>query len=222
MKSNSSIFSKVMTLNEWFIIPTIGLVTLFSALILLISTPIVWEPLYQIAIPSETEEVYRSDAKLISQAFWNQSTYHEVNASLQGDQLSQREIDHFEDVRNLVHFFFIPLCAGLFLLVAWKCFTKRAIQWHASLVYFIILGGALATWGALAWRHMFRTLHWWIFQNDSWILSSKSYTLKLYPYSVWQTASIAVMGILFLLLSVLSVLSIRCLLKRRQCTDILL
>ncbi len=212
----------MMTLNEWCIIPTIGLVTLLSALILLISTPIVWEPLYEVAIPSDMPEIYKNDANSISQAFWQTTSFDEVNTSLRGGQLAPKETHHFEDVRGLIHFFIIPLCAGLFIITIWKLLIKRAVQWHISLVYLLILGGALAIWGALAWRHMFRTLHWWIFQNDSWILHSKSYTLKLYPYSVWQTASIVIMATLFLLLCILSVLSIRQLLKQRQCTDILL
>ena len=71
-----------------------------------------------------------------------------------------------------------------------------------------LFGITLAIWGLVAWRHMFRTLHWWIFQDDSWILPKGCASLILFPYSVWQMVGAVVIVTLFLCLGMLSVLQI--------------
>ena len=194
---------------SYCIIPMTAIVTLLSVLILSVSLPPLWTPIYQKAMPSEMHTVFKEDAKKISDGFWQNKSYTEINNDLTATKyrfrtLSKKEITHFEDVRKLVHFFFYPASLGFALLFIWRFIIKKPIHWHISLAYLLFIGGSLAIWGTLAWRHMFRTLHWWIFQDDSWILPDKCYTLILFPYSAWQLVSSIVMGTLASLLLLFS------------------
>ena len=208
-------------LHSWFdylLIPLLGLITPLSILILAISTPPVWQKIYDTAMPENMHSIYREDAKRISDGFWQDKSYEQIASELNSNKydqrlipktssfrpLSEKEIVHFEDVKRLVHFFFYPAILGLLVLSAWMIWLKRRVLWHISLAYLVLFGGILGLWGLIAWRHMFRTLHWWIFQDDSWILADNAYTLMLFPYSVWQTASVVVLVTLIIILLSLS------------------
>lgn len=193
-----------------FLIPLIALITLLSAIILIVSTALVWEPIYDLALPEggKLKPESREDAKEISRAYWTGKSYSDINKGFHFVRMRDKEVAHFEDVRALIHFLFIPLGVGLITLAIWKWGLKKRIPWFWSLIYMSFFGAIMAIWGVLAWRHMFQTLHWWIFQDDSWILPKGCYSLHLFPYAVWQTVGTVVLGSLFLLLTGLSILQI--------------
>ncbi len=190
------------------IIPMIALITLLSSFILITSTPPIWETIYDTAVPKggKIKPEWRLDAKRISRAYWEDKSYTEVNQSLTSTRLYKKEIDHFTDVRKLIHLLVFPLGIGLSILIIWRWVLKQPIGWFYSLLYTSLLGITLAIWSIIAWRHMFRSLHWWIFQDDSWILPKGCASLILFPYSVWQMVGAVVLIALFLSLGVLSVL----------------
>ena len=193
-----------------FVIPMTALITLLSGFILIVSTPPIWEAIYDMAVPEggKIKPEWREDAKQISRAFWGDKNYTEVNQELGSIRLGKKETDHFTDVRDLIHLLFFPLVIGLATLAAWRWGFQQPIRWYWSLLYMSLFGITLAIWGLVAWRHMFRTLHWWIFQDDSWILPKGCASLILFPYSVWQMVGAVVIVTLFLRLGMLSVLQI--------------
>jgi len=195
-----------------FLIPLLAVITFLSAYAILASTPFIWEPIYDYSMPEggKLKPEWREDAKTISRAFWNNESYTDINEAFkktsQRYTLHKKEIIHYEEVRDIIHFLFIPFTIGFFTLIIWRWAMKKPIRWRWSLGYVTLGGAALAIWGTLAWRNMFRTLHWWIFQDDSWILPKNCYSLKLYPYAVWQTVGAVVLGALFLSLMILAIL----------------
>ena len=208
-------------LANYAIVPIIGLLTLLSILILILSLPPVWDVVYRTAMPESIHKLYAEDAKRISDGFWQPTPYTQINQELnftkyRGNALGAKEIEHFEDVRAMVRSLRYPAIIGLLFLALWRWLAKRPIQWHFSLLYLVLIGGTLAVWGAIAWRNMFRTLHWWIFQDDSWILPKGCYTLKLFPYAVWQLASIVVLSALTLCIVLLLVAPLYRFLKRKK------
>jgi len=203
--------SRLMSVANYFIIPLFGMVTLLSILIVLISTPPIWNLIYAKSMPQNMHQNFREDAQQISGAIWTSDSYDDVNKELHVSRirklpiLGTKEVKHFEDVRSLVHFFPYISLLGIIILSVWRLRLRQKIKWHFSLGIFLITAGTLAIWGSIAWRHMFRTLHWWIFQDDSWILPKNCYSLLLFPYSVWQAASITVITTLFIFLTGLSI-----------------
>ena len=195
------------------VIPFIALLSLFSAVLLLFSTPFIWEKIYlsDSVYPSSNatsmQRYFQQDGMRISDAYWQKKSYEDVNKSLNFPVLKEKEIRHFEDVRQIIRNMFYPLIIGGILLTIWVVFLKKKIAWGMVLLQFAALGGCLATWGVINWRHMFRTLHWWIFQNDSWILPKGCYSLRLFPYAVWQTAAIYLFATLTCLLVALFITS---------------
>jgi len=63
---------------------------------------------------------------------------------------------------------------------------KKDVQKHITAVLLLLFALIAGVWGVYDWRNMFHTLHWWIFQNDSWKLPNRCYSLQLYPYPVWK------------------------------------
>lgn len=209
---------------DFILIPLFGFLAVLSATILIVSTPPVWAPIYQSVMNENLEKKYPAfsdkvieDAVTISDGLWSNKSYQEINQSLHFKVLKKKEMAHFEDVRSLLRLLIYPLSAGVLLLFIWSFILKNKIRWYLSLIYCLSLCGSLSLWGLINWRHMFRTLHWWIFQNDSWILPKKSYSLTLYPYSVWQTAAVVVVSLVFF---ILVTLAIRSFVRRPKSHDI--
>lgn len=169
-------------------IPFTALTTLLCGFILLLSTPPIWEAVYDYAMPENQHPQLKKDAFTISKAFWNTSTYEDLNQDFRYRKLGKKEVSHFEDVRTIIRSLIYPLIVGALILLCWHRLLRRNIYWHWSLLQLVVLGGIFAIWGSIHWRHMFHTLHWWIFQNDSWILPKGCYSLILFPYAIWQTA----------------------------------
>lgn len=175
------------------------LVGVACALCVLVATPIVWQPLYpkvmgETMMQYEKGPLYLKDEKQISRALWSREGYAAVSERLVAYHLETKEIEHYEDVRNLLHGA-LALAVGIAILLV---VLRKRIHWQrawlGSFALALILAAANGIWMAIAWRHWFRTLHWWIFQDDSWILPDESYTLFLYQHAVWKVAGGGVVG----------------------------
>ena len=109
-------------------------------------------------------------------------------------------MSHYEDVRHLLNTAkwstvacLLVSCIG-FVLVGWRK------VWNAGIAWFLFLGMIAGVWMAIYWRGLFRALHWIIFQDDSWILPDRSYSLGLFPHKVWQMAGGLIAAYVFVLL----------------------
>ena len=132
------------------VIPITGLLTLLSILILTVSLPPVWSTVYRAAMPENMHKFYVEDAKRISDGIWQQTGYTQINQKLhltksRGIGLGAKEIDHFEDVREMVQGLIFPAALGILFLSLWRWVGKRPIHWNFSFLYLVLLGGGLAT-----------------------------------------------------------------------------
>lgn len=136
----------------------------------------------------EHGSAYMDDALLISAGLWKNESYAELSEKLKAWVLNTKEQRHFEDVRRLLRRAMIVVAS----LVPVLFFLRKRIQWRTvwsyALLFYAVEAAIVGIWSAIAWRHMFRTFHWWIFQNDSWILPTGSYSLFLFQHSVWKMA----------------------------------
>lgn len=185
-----------MILLSRTIYPIALLIAVNLAATTVISIPALWKAIYPIGIeqrldqfPDKKDTLYE-DAYRISDALWTQQTYAQISNQLTIKKLEAKEQKHFEDVR-----FLLKLAAAISLsLFTLLIYVRKKVHWLTTWrftgIYLLVFGAIFGIWTAISWRHMFRTLHWWIFQNDSWILPENCYTLFLYPYSVWQTAAV--------------------------------
>jgi len=115
-------------------------------------------------------------------------------------KMNEKEVYHYEDVRGLIQTAKWTTGGSLilallgFYLVGWRK------VWNSSIASFLVLGAIAGIWMAIYWRGLFRALHWVIFQDDSWILPSKSYSLGLFPHKVWQVAGGAIAAYILIIL----------------------
>ena len=125
-----------------------------------------------------------------------------------------KEVKHYEDVRTILQRCLILLGVTTALLLI----QIRWIPWRLTLWYttgtFIAIALSLVIWGLIDWKHLFTTLHWWLFQNDSWRLPKGCISLILYPYKVWQTTG--AIFLISLLAQLLLPLGIHSLYKRMR------
>lgn len=172
--------------------PLAILLLVLSAAVLFIASPAVWQWYYQ--APEKLGDHGYHDGVKIARHLWDSTPYTEVSAQLKGGRLGPREITHYEDLQvkfsQLTQLFW--LSALLALPVLFFKNTRRFLWLSLSWLAGIITIGAV--WALCDWRHFFHTLHWWIFQNDSWKLPWGCYSLQLYPYPVWKGACVVVVG----------------------------
>ncbi len=187
----------VRSLVERSVIPLLLHIAVLCLLCVLLSLPPVWNTLYSVTMHSELlsdkrGSLYVKDASIISDALWESTDFKEVSRKLDGYWLGEREQRHFEDVRRLLRralIVAVGLILALFLLR--KLFRWRTV-WSYAVIFCVVEVLLFGVWSMVAWRGMFRTLHWWIFQNDSWILPNNSYTLYLFSHEVWKVAGLSV------------------------------
>ena len=176
---------------------------LLSALCVLISAPPVWNMAYRhtmaaklMAYPKGAE--YLEDSKRISEGRWSRDGYETINKSLKAYFLLPVEQKHYEDVRGLLH---LALAVSL-LLIAILWLAQKLVEWRGvwawALGVYVALAATFGIWSMISFRHLFRTLHWWIFQDNSWIMPKGSYSLFLYPHAIWKVAVAFVMAGCFL------------------------
>lgn len=213
-------------MNKKWLIPFFGLSLLMAVVlsgVLLISHPSVWNPMHQQVMGKDFKErqklsdnvveILFADAEKIAGGLWNETPYTEISKSLQFKRMNDKEIYHYQDVRELLGT--AKWVTGIALLVAIFGFFYVGWRkvWNASIASFVLLGVIAGVWMLIYWRGLFRALHWVIFQDDSWILPSGSYSLGLFPHRVWQTAGgmIAAYVLIILLVGVV----IQVLVKKR-------
>jgi len=180
-------------------------IVILCSLCVILSLPPVWNTGYRFAMesklmPYEKKELIMEDALLISGGLWSQESYTEISGKLKAYVLNEKEQRHFEDVRKLLRRAIYVVMASVSLLLLFRKSIAWKVAWIYALIFYAIEGIIFWIWSAVAWRHMFRTLHWWIFQNDSWILPKGSYSLFLYPHSVWQMAGTSIFVAFFIIL----------------------
>lgn len=128
------------------------------------------------------------DGMKVSNNLWDELEYSNVSKSLETLPLNSEEVSHYDDVRHLFSIaIWLTVIGALvsgygFYTAGWRSIFRASFYMGCVMV----ITGAI--WSLISWRHMFRTLHWWIFQDSSWILPDGSTSLYLFPYPVWQMA----------------------------------
>lgn len=163
-----------------------GLVLFISILLfwITISTlPPLWDLLYKMSMGKNGNA---ADSAQIIRALWSGRSFIDISSILSSGKLETKEISHYRDIRHGLYLGLLALTLGGTYLLSFA----RGISWrHATrwTFFFCLIFFAIGTtWALIDWRHFFRTLHWWIFHNKSWMLPLNSTTLALFPYSVWQ------------------------------------
>ena len=143
-----------------------------------------------------------ADAEKISGALWTDTSYTDISKSLKYKRMNEKEIYHYEDVRELLTTAkWLSAVALMMTLMGFHTVGWRKV-WNASLASFLLLGAIAGVWMLIYWRGLFRALHWLVFQDDSWILPTGSYSLGLFPHKVWQTAGNMIAAYIFIILAV--------------------
>ena len=187
--------------------PCAILIMVLSAAVLFVASPAVWEAFYQ--APEKLSKHGYADGVKIAEHLWDDTAYSQVSTELKGGRLGRREIAHYEDLQHkfsqLLSVFYISLALAIPVVFLRK--VGRTLWLSLSWLAGISVAGFI--WAMCDWKHFFHTLHWWIFQNDSWKLPWGCYSLQLYPYPVWKAACVIVIGFsvaLYLLFFALSFL----------------
>ena len=204
-------FKEKLAVKKW-LIPIFGLSLLLLIVlgsVVLVSHPVVWEKIHRPVMKEKLKEIHFEDANRITAGLWNSEPYKEISQNLNyWKKMNEKEIAHYEDVRNLLGTarVVIIVCA-LSAVIGFLIFGWKKI-WLSSLASFILLGVIAGFWMMIHWHSLFKALHWVIFWDDSWKLPAKSYSLALFPHSVWQQAGgvIAVLIFIPLALPLLSLL----------------
>ncbi|MFK7910517.1 MAG: DUF1461 domain-containing protein [Akkermansiaceae bacterium] len=186
--------------------------------VLVVAQPTVFKSIYGYAMSAKPEML--DDGLLIAEELSGTQPYTEINKNLSGGRLGKREIYHFEDIRKKLLTAKVVAVVSLvgMLLVGVACSArwKRVATW--SLIWFVSIIIASAVWAVYSFRHFFRTLHWWVFQDDSWILPKGCYSLRLYPYAVWQVSGVVLAGVVLILLAISCGVMFRISRKKRKPT----
>ena len=170
--------------------------------VLVVSYPVVWEKIHRSAMKGKLKEVHYQDANRITGGLWTQEPYQEISDSLKFRKMNEKEIYHYGDVRSLLGKarILVGICAVLviigFMRLGWLT------VWKSGFLSFILLGVILGIWMMIDWHSLFKSLHWVIFLDDSWKLPNTSYSLGLFPHSVWQMAGGVIGGLVLILLLV--------------------
>lgn len=188
-------------MNKKWLIPVFGLALLIAVVVsgvLVISHPSVWNTMHHKVMQKDfkerqklgdkTIEILFEDAEKISGGLWNEIPYAEISRSLKFKKMNEKEIYHYEDVRELLVTAKWTTVGALMIALIGCLFVGWRKVWNASIGSFLLLGIIAGIWMMIYWRGLFRALHWVIFRDDSWILPDKSYSLGLFPHKVWQTA----------------------------------
>jgi uncharacterized membrane protein len=148
------------------------------------------------------KEVHYQDANRITGGLWTQEPYQEISDSLKFRKMNKKEIHHYEDVRSLLGKarIVVGVCAVLVLIGFMR--VGCGTVWNSGFASFLLLGVVLGVWMLIDWHSLFKSLHWVIFLDDSWKLPNRSYSLGLFPHSVWQMAGGVIGGLVLILLLV--------------------
>ncbi|MFC4992948.1 DUF1461 domain-containing protein [Rubritalea tangerina] len=198
----------VRILWELVLSPIALLVAILGGALLVVASPLVWSCLFE--APEGISDYAQEDGELIAYHLWTEKPYSEVSEELKGMALIPREIAHYEDLQEKFQELIKVVGLGALVGLAGVFLSRRPRRVLLSSLLWLVGGaGAAGVWSLIDWRGMFRSFHWWIFQDDSWILPWSSYSLKLYQYSVWKSAmiwmvviSVVFYLVLFIILSI--------------------
>lgn len=185
---------------EGLLCPLLLLLCLLTAGVAIVAQPAVFKVIYSYSMKDQPMLV--EDGMKIAKGLSGHRPYSKINKTLSRGSIGEREIYHFEDIRKKIRTaraVSLVSCVGL-LMVGVACAARWWRVLRMSLIWFGSSAVVATVWAMIHFRHFFRSLHWWIFQDDTWILPKGCYSLKLYPYAVWQTAgAVVLIGLLFLL-----------------------
>ncbi len=177
------------------------LVGVLCGLVALMAHPAVFKLIYTWRAPSAHVE----DALRIGQALWEKTPFREVNQQLQSGHLETKEIQHFEDVRQVISH--LPVFSLGFLAFALiVLLLDRRASWgqlhNRGFFLLLFLAATIAAVGWYHWDWLFYCLHAPFFKADSWLLDPCAYSLELYPEPLWQALFViyfVLVGLVFLL-----------------------
>lgn len=198
MKNRSVCIRKTCaSLVSRIFIPLVLHATILCALCVVVSLPPLWNIGYRDTMHSKLMSypkgrLYMDDALRISDGLWQNKSYSTISSELKGYWFNSKEKHHYEDVRRLLRRALMISGTLLLLLLLLQSRIIWRTVWSYALLWYGVEAVIFGTWITISWNNMFKTLHWWIFQNDSWILPNRSYSLFLYPHPVWKMAGIFV------------------------------
>lgn len=151
--------------------------------IIFFALPPLWDFIYKVSMGTKGD---LGDSGQIIRALWSGRSLIDVSAQLNSGKLEMKEIVHYRDIRHglYVGLLALTLVSAYFLSFARVISWRRVFRWAVFFCFFLAASGT--TWALIDWSHFFRTLHWWVFHDNSWILPLDSTTLALFPYAVWQ------------------------------------
>lgn len=151
--------------------------------ITLVTLPPLWDFLYKMSMGQKGNV---GDSAQVIRALWSGHSFIDLSTQLDTGKLGTKEVAHYRDIRHGLYLGLLVLTLGGTYLLSFA----RGISWRHvtrwTLFFCLLLFAIGITWALLDWRHFFRTLHWWVFRDNSWMLPLDSTTLALFPYPVWQ------------------------------------
>lgn len=175
-----------------WIIAIIQSFTLLLAGIWIATRPGIFDRYYGFLVRSPSP----SDAHEIVSWLKTDQSKEELFAHVVGRQLTERELNHYADVRVWAgkvprSILWCAISMMLMYLSVRKLKLLPLIERRALCFMALLLGGcvAFAVWD---WRIFFTWVHYPLFGSTSWRFPRGSYSLQLFPSSFWSAAGILV------------------------------
>lgn len=173
-----------------------GLQVLFSMALAawLLTLPAFFGVYYSLLRPS----AHDADATAVVQWLRTEHRTRSLNLALSDGKLTDKELRHFQDVRQQFPWFGRTALAAAALTALLIVATRpsreafAAVQWRALWIWaalLLVLGG-FAAWD---WKLFFAWMHQPFFGDRSWRMPRNSYSLVLFPASFWQVTAACVL-----------------------------
>jgi hypothetical protein len=163
-----------------------------------------WPPLFGLYYPPLKLHQETEDARSIVDWLAGREDLAALQAAVKSGHLSQKELDHFADVREL--FSWMPFIFGGILVACAAALAvvkpSREWFWAAQKRGLILFGAALLSLGLVGlwdWKLLFAWIHYPFFGAASWKLPNASYSLQLFPMIFWQLMSAVFLAVAMLL-----------------------
>lgn len=185
--------------NFWLCMFFFAIQATFCILFLLYlgSRPGIFVGLYQMLLPQQSV----TDVRTLVEWMNSSKDILDLHSKLQERFFTNRELDHYNDVRSwlkLGHVLLVPATFfwGVSLLALHHV---RDLTFHQVQLFFVKAWGLLVLasvlWVIIDWSSFFAFLHYPFFGPDSWRFPANSYTVHLFPEWFW-----GVLGSLWILL----------------------
>lgn len=169
-----------------------GLQVLFSMALAawLLTLPAAFGVHYSLLRPS----AHNADAKAVVQWLRTEHRTRSLNLALRDGKLTDKELRHFQDVRQQFPWFGRTALAAAALTALLIVATRpsreafAAVQWRALWIWaaLLLFFGGTAVWD---WKLFFAWMHQPFFGDRSWRMPRNSYSLVLFPASFWRFAA---------------------------------